>query len=190
MTKVFFDTEFTGLHQNTTLISIGAVSECGKTFYAEFSDYDNKQVDSWIRKNVISKLRFHGKEGEEWGKRSVQDIGCPDECTEVYGNSERIEECLRRWLESLGEQVEMWSDCLAYDWVLFNNIFGGAFSIPECVYYIPFDICTLFKLKGIDPDISREEFVLDDCNSDDKQKHNALWDADFIKLCYDKLMAL
>jgi DNA polymerase III epsilon subunit-like protein len=33
-TKIFFDTEFTGLHQKTTLISIGLVSECGKTFYA------------------------------------------------------------------------------------------------------------------------------------------------------------
>jgi hypothetical protein len=32
-TKIFFDTEFTGLHQNTTLISIGLISECGKNFY-------------------------------------------------------------------------------------------------------------------------------------------------------------
>jgi len=39
-TKIFFDTEFTGLHQNTTLISIGLISECGKTFYAELTDYD------------------------------------------------------------------------------------------------------------------------------------------------------
>ena len=38
--KVFFDTEFTGLHRNTTLISIGLVSEDGRTFYAEFNDYD------------------------------------------------------------------------------------------------------------------------------------------------------
>jgi hypothetical protein len=36
-TKIFFDTEFTGLHQGTTLISIGLISECGKTFYAEFT---------------------------------------------------------------------------------------------------------------------------------------------------------
>ena len=39
-TKVFFDMEFTGLHKNTTLISIGLVSECGKKYYAEFNDYD------------------------------------------------------------------------------------------------------------------------------------------------------
>lgn len=35
---IFFDTEFTGLHKDTTLISIGLVSETGEKFYAEFDD--------------------------------------------------------------------------------------------------------------------------------------------------------
>lgn len=51
--NLFFDTEFTGLHQNTTLISIGIVSECGKTFYAECLDFDESQVNEWIRENVL-----------------------------------------------------------------------------------------------------------------------------------------
>ena len=51
-TKLFFDTEFTGLHKNTTLISIGIISEDGKTFYAELNDYDINQIsdDNWILK--------------------------------------------------------------------------------------------------------------------------------------------
>ena len=56
MTNIFLDTEFTGLHKNTTLISIGLKSECGKTFYAEFTDFDKSQVDGWIQRNVIDKL--------------------------------------------------------------------------------------------------------------------------------------
>ena len=56
MTKIFFDTEFTGLHQNTTLVSIGLISEDGKTFYAEITDYDKSQVDKWLQENVIDKL--------------------------------------------------------------------------------------------------------------------------------------
>lgn len=32
--KVFFDTEFTGLHKDTTLISIGLVDEYNNHFYA------------------------------------------------------------------------------------------------------------------------------------------------------------
>jgi hypothetical protein len=83
------------------------------------------------------------------------------------------------------KHVEIWSDCLAYDWVLFNQLWGHAFNIPKNVYYIPFDICTLFKIKGIDPDINREEFAE---IQEKPEKHNALWDAKVIKACYEKLM--
>ena len=48
--KVFLDTEFTGLRQNTTLVSIGLVAENGDTFYAELTDYDKSQVDHWLQK--------------------------------------------------------------------------------------------------------------------------------------------
>ena len=42
--KIFFDTEFTGLHKNTTLVSIGMVAENGHTFYAELNDYNHNQI--------------------------------------------------------------------------------------------------------------------------------------------------
>ena len=54
--KIFLDTEFTGLHKNTSLISLGMVDERGRTFYAEFTDYDESQCDDWIQKNVINNL--------------------------------------------------------------------------------------------------------------------------------------
>ena len=54
--KVFFDTEFTGLRKDTTIISIGLVSDNYKKFYAEFTDYDKDQVDDWIKDNVINNL--------------------------------------------------------------------------------------------------------------------------------------
>jgi hypothetical protein len=92
------------------------------------------------------------------------------------------------WLGQF-EYVEIWSDCLSYDWVLFCELFGGAMKVPDFIYYIPFDICTLFHSKGIDPDVSREDFA-GASGAIDKQKHNALWDAWIIKGCYDKLNAL
>jgi len=58
-TKIFFDTEMTGLHRGTTLVSIGMVSEDDKTFYAEFTDYDKSQVDPWIQENVINNLKYN-----------------------------------------------------------------------------------------------------------------------------------
>ena len=146
-TKVFFDTEFTGLHQKTTLISIGLIAESGESFYAEFTDYDKSQIDEWLQKNVLDNLTLQN-EGY---------VG-PYERMNVRGDSELVQTKLRDWLNQF-EKVEMWSDCLAYDWVLFCQIFGHAFSIPKNVYYIPFDICTLFKALGIDADINREQFA-------------------------------
>ncbi len=174
-TKIFFDTEFTGLHQNTTLISIGLVSECGKSFYAELTDYDKAQIDDWLLVNVIDNLTLVSTpnmlitNGDEWSVK----------CT-----SAQLRGYLKDWLSQF-EQAEMWSDCLSYDWVLFNQIFGHAFSIPKNVYYIPFDICTVFKLKDVDPDINREEFA---SLPDKPSKHNALWDAKVIRECYNKLL--
>jgi DNA polymerase III epsilon subunit-like protein len=165
-TKIFFDTEFTGLHQKTTLISIGLVSECGETFYAILNDYDNSQVDDWIKSNVLNNLNREAA---------------------LICSRKMLRHELSSWFSQF-EQVEMWSDCLSYDWVLFNDIFGTAFDIPKNVYYIPFDICTLFKTQGIDPDISREKFVEINPDYGKVNKHNALFDAQIIKRCYEKLI--
>lgn len=51
---LFFDTEFTGLHKDTTIISLGIVAENGRKFYAEFTDYDEIQCDDWIKENVLN----------------------------------------------------------------------------------------------------------------------------------------
>lgn len=192
--KVFLDTEFTGLHQNTTLISIGIISEDGRTFYAEFNDYDDSQVDEWLLNNVINHLEFKApNEGEQehWTQSRVSpDISLHTAWNlELRDNRKEVASNLREWLTQF-EAVEVWSDCLAYDWVLFNQLFGGAFEIPKNVYYIPFDICTLFKAAGADPDVSREEYARGGSywfTADQIKKHNALWDAKVIKACYERL---
>lgn len=179
--KVFFDTEFTGLHQNTTLISIGLIAEDGRTFYAELTDYDKAQVDDWLQKNVIENLIVN-QEREHYYRIVEGDWLIRD-------HSQIVASRLEEWL-SLYPSVEMWSDCLSYDWVLFGQLFGHAFNIPKNVYYIPFDICTLFKAAGVDPDVSREEFARGGVYwfaEDQVRKHNALWDARIIKACYDRL---
>ena len=61
MTNLYFDTEFTGLQKDTSLISIGIVSDSGRKFYAEFTDYDKSKVDEWIQDNVIRNLLFGGE---------------------------------------------------------------------------------------------------------------------------------
>jgi hypothetical protein len=181
MTKVYFDTEFTGLHQNTTLISIGCVSECGKEFYAEFTDYDKSQVDEWIQENVVNRLVLH-----PLGKPNTP-IGHPPNSRR--GDSERIRRELEKWLSQFDE-VQMVSDCSSYDWVLFCQLWGHAFNIPKNVCPAPIDInqeiATYLGISAKEAfDVNREEFAGVESEQDDK--HNALWDARVIKRCYDKI---
>lgn len=193
--KVYFDTEFSGLHKDTELMSIGFKSECGAVLYAELNDYDESKCDDWIKENVIKNLRFNRT--PVYTSKSLQGKEVMLKCSMT-----ELKVHLELWFQDLlrydtptpkgsvtAPSILLISDCLAYDFVLFNHIWGHAFNIPKCVYYIPMDICTLFFVKGIDPDVGREEFSgLQD--SKEQQKHNSLWDAKVIKACYDKLVSL
>jgi len=178
--NLFFDTEFTGLRQNTSLISIGIVDSNNKTFYAEFTDYDKSQIDEWLTNHILANLIFNN------------DTLCHTDSIlnnnfTMKGDTALIKKYLTKWLSTRGH-IEIWSDCLAYDWVLFNQIWGHAFNIPKNIYYIPFDICTLMKMKEVDPDINREDFIGNVAwITGQEKKHNALWDALVIKACYEKL---
>jgi hypothetical protein len=200
--KVFLDTEFTGLHQKTSLISLALVSECGAEFYAEFTDYDRSQIDDWLQDNVIANLAIVGSETHllheaqggfdvatcHWmGRKNILHMA---------GRTSLIVEELRTWLGRVSGgkdgSIEIFSDCLAYDWVLFCELFGGAFGVPKSVYYIPSDLCTRLAEHGVDPDVSREEFaegLWDETviNGVVRDKHNALHDARVIQVCNQKL---
>lgn len=179
MTKIFLDTEFTGLHQKTTLISLAMVAESGEEFYAEFTDYDSSQLTDWLVEKVISKLWITNNQPYE----RVQNG------TYLNGDRATIKEALQKWLVQF-EGIEMWADVLAYDWVLFCELFGGAFNIPGNIFYAPFDLATALRIKGhIKPtrqyteDISRYEFA----GTDTTMQHNALIDARTEMLCFKKI---
>lgn len=176
MVRVYFDTEFTGLHKSTTLVSIGCVAETGEEFYAELTDYDRSQVDRWIQDFVIQHLVF--KDGRE--PISSGNL------TECMGTRAEVADALAAWLSRFGA-VEMWSDCLGFDWVLFCDLFGHAFKVPQIVHYISFDLSTYLRAKGIAPDVSREKFAgykrID-------AKYNALHVARAIRACVGKLEAM
>ena len=196
-TKLFIDLEFTGLHQSTTPISLGIISECGKTFYAEFTDYDRTQLDDWLEENVIANTWVATNNPITSMGEVISENRWAD--THVFGSSDYIKKFLEEWLSQF-EKIVIWSDCLAYDWVLFNQIWGHAFSIPKNIYYIAMDICTVFEMQGIDPDVSREEYCEIETFREQRTKglhesfqsikHNALWDAFIIRECYNKLTIL
>jgi len=176
--KIFFDTEFTGLHKDTSLISIGLVDENGKTFYAEFLDYNQDQVNDWIRENVINHLSFN---------LFATKLEVKNGNTEMKGPKKYVADCLKIWLANY-DDIQLVSDVCHYDMVLFIDMFGDAFSIPENVspvcHDINQDIATYYNISEKEAfDKSREE-ISDKIEGD---KHNALYDAKVIKNIYYKL---
>lgn len=181
--NIYFDTEFTGLHKNTTLISIGLVDENNRTFYAEFTDFDQSQVNDWILENVIEHLICNKPENR--GKRGTSIFG---DKTIVVGEKQLIKTELENWLSEY-DDVQLVSDVCHYDMVLFIDIFGDAFSIPKNVsavcYDINQDIAKYNKYSNREAfDESRENFIGRQGITINGDKHNSLYDAMVIKEIY------
>ena len=159
--KLFFDMEFTGLHKNTTPISLGIVSEDGKKFCAEFLDFDVKQCGEWVKENGISHLRLPKllgrntiletwREKERWKKNGylVADIclisdgwlrcvyptcRINGDVKEVVGDRPWVNACLQDWIQQF-DSVQFVSDVCHYDFVLLIDILtngGTALDLPE-----------------------------------------------------------
>jgi hypothetical protein len=176
--KIFFDFEFTGLHKNTTPISIGLVTDEGNKFYAEFNDFDNNQVDGWIQDNVISKLLYN----EHFMCLELQ----PDNKTMLMkDDKQNISNQLNIWLSQFKE-IEFWGDCVAYDWILFVDLIGMGKPMRKMpknfVSYQAYDVFTILKIKGVNSKENRHKLLgLDD----GKQQHNSLYDAEITKKLYE-----
>lgn len=182
--KIFFDTEFTGLHKNTTLISIGLVDENDRSFYAEFTDYDESQCDEWIKENVINNLKHKG----------VRDLNLKgynprENKTLIVGNKKEVYDSLREWLSTY-DNIELVSDCCHYDMVLFIDIFGTAFDLPKHInpvcHDINQDIARYYEFSENEAfDFLREEILQNNKITIKGNKHNSLYDAKVIKAIYE-----
>lgn len=106
----FMDTEFaeTGGSARPTidLISIGVVSEDGREFYAESSEFDINNCDDWVVKNVVAKL---GPVEQRLSRAKIKD----------------------GLLKFLGDEPKIWAYFADYDWVVFCWIFGKMIDLPK-----------------------------------------------------------
>lgn len=176
MTHLFFDCEFTSLHKDTSLISIGIVSETGEKFYAEIVDYDRTQLNDWLNDNVVSNL---------WSTTKTVD-----ECASCdyfhIGTKKQIGRYLRLWLHQFDE-VQFVSDVCHYDMVLLIDLLGkSAFDLPENInpscHDINQDISKFLNISEKEAfNMNREDML--GINGTDL-KHNALSDAEVIRDIY------
>lgn len=188
MIRVFFDTEFTGLHKNTTLVSIGLVTDKGERFYAELTDFDDSQCDEWITKNVLDTLILSGN--TELRESLWEDAMT----TTVLGNKHDVRSELHEWLINLGDDVQFVSDVCHYDMVLLCDLLEDkTLDLPEIInpfcHDITQDIAMVLDISEKEAfDIPREQLLTDrGIALPEGQKHNALYDAEVIKAIYEAL---
>lgn len=175
--NIYFDTEFTGLRKDTELISIGCISEDGKTFYAECNDFDKSKCDAWLFENVISEL-IHDNYPEKW------EEGIADR--QIYGTRKEVMYALKDWLQQF-DSIQLVSDVCHYDMVLFIDLFGTAYDIPKnivpCCHDINQDISAYFGIPEKDAFDLNREGILEKLGRkiDFGNKHNSLYDAKVIR---------
>lgn len=181
--KIFFDTEFTGLRKDTTLISIGLISEDNRQFYAELIDYDTSQCDKWIKEHVIGNLYEYNGVKLESNYIPNYHIGAKLEIGKV----------LRNWLAQF-DSVEFVSDVSHYDMVLLIDLLGATWELPKHICPACIDINQdiarkyNFTLQQAF-DESREDILYQNHreNKVKGDKHNALYDAKVIREIYQIL---
>jgi hypothetical protein len=112
---IFFDTEFTDLHPEAKLISIGLVSEDGeRTFYAELSD--TWRIEDCTRNPFVLEAVIPLLEGGAT-RMTMAELALR----------------LGDWLEAFDQPVTMATDSLAWDWDWFREIFYTADTWPAKV---------------------------------------------------------
>lgn len=187
--KIFYDAEFTGLHKDTTLISIALVDELGWGLYAEFNDYDPKQVDEWIEENVLENTINLRNKSNNIKIRFDFETKYP-QCELLFGSKETLRPIVLNWLSKY-DDIELVSDVGHYDVVLLIDfLYGSALQSPICTYI---DVNTMIANEysiSINEafDVSRDGIAkLSNFDDADINKHNALYDTLVLKNIYESL---
>jgi hypothetical protein len=147
---IFFDTEFTDLHWQAKLISIGLVAEDGRTFYAELSDtYQVADRNDFVREVVLPLL-----DGDE-SRMALPALSLR----------------LGNWLEDFGEPVTLATDSPSWDWPWIRKIFHIEGTWPANVAPTPL-LLTMNYLNDYDRFVDAVEMAFRSL-----RRHHALDDA-------------
>ena len=121
--RIFFDTEFIEDGKTIDLISIGAVREDGREFYAENAECDRSRASAWVREHVFPRLS------------SGQSL-----CSR-----QRI---ASSFVQFAGEKPEFWAYYADYDWVALCQLYGTMMDLPRGWPMFCMDLKQLCVSKG------------------------------------------
>jgi hypothetical protein len=114
--RYFYDCEFIEDGRTIDLVSIGAVDEEGREFYAVSTEFDPERAGPWVRQNVLPKL--------------------PPPSDSAWRSRERIKRDLLAFM-NVGESdrcdVELWAWIAAYDHVALAQLWGAMPALPRAL---------------------------------------------------------
>lgn len=175
MKIVFIDTEFTSLHAFATLVSAGMVTMDGREHYVSLNDYDRDQITPWVRDNVLSKI------DESKSVSTLEALNQTRAFLESYGKGEKISFITPGKCADLTLVFQLWhAQYPERKYFHFSDCLPNYLCHREHI-----DLDTLFFAAGLDPDVEREDYV---SAKTPEQKHNALFDAQVVRLCFLKMI--
>lgn len=178
--KIFFDTEFIESEKGIELVSIGMITEDGRTLYIENKDFDASLADEWVKENVLKKLKYWGNDLKNKNKiiKSKDKI----KSLRAFISSKQIS---RYILDFIGnEKAEFYAYYCSYDWVVFCRIFGRMIDLPKNFPMFCIDIKQMMEERGL-----TKEWKQKVC-PDPKGEHNALVDAEWNLKLYNIIKKL
>lgn len=116
---LFFDMEFTSLSPDAQLISLGIISDCDKSMYCEFTDFDINRCDDWVKENVILKTEIGFNKSVYPEYKEVPHCLTHEGTgiTRCVGNTEKVKKGLLEWLSQFSDyQIQFVCDCGTWDW--------------------------------------------------------------------------
>ena len=126
--RIWYDAEFSTTAPSVELVSIGAVAEDGREFYAVSTEFDAAAAHPWVKQNVLPQLPAPGS--AEWMSRPV------------------LRSAL---LEFLGPEPVLWAWYGAYDHVALCQLWGSMPELPRAVPRFTLDVRQLWEHLGRPP---------------------------------------
>ena len=204
--KYFIDTEFIEGFRKPLfgkkrhfidLISIGIVCEDGREYYAISKEFNYKDADEWVQKNVIMPIlkeeigKFNNKAARMGIGTSLSlDLSAITVIQKFKGKTnEQIAREIRDFVFPTENDVkfiiengniEFWGYYADYDWVVFCSLFGRMIDLPKGFPMYCKDIKQLMDETGLGVEWKRSHCP------DPNGEHNALIDARWNKKLYEE----
>ena len=126
--RVWYDAEFSTTAPDIGLVSLGAVAEDGREFYAVSTEFDPDAAHPWVKANVLPQL--------------------PPPGDPAWMTRERLRE---RLLAFVGDEPVLWAWYGAYDHVALCQLWGSMPELPRALPRFTMDVRQLWEHLGRPP---------------------------------------